>query len=153
MAPLSEHEYMPRAPHINTHDFWRINSPNSFIIIFFVALVVRLLNLAITDFSPDAMLLEDAALYWTTATSGQTFLDNAYLAIFSQTERMPGYFLFLAAIVSIFGENFYQFFSFSQLSIHNLRAIGALGCYIYPKIAGFLAGLPRFGPTFLSIAV
>ena len=52
------------------------------------------------------MLLEDAALYWTTATSGQTFLDNAYLAIFSQTERMPGYFLFLSAIVGIFGENF-----------------------------------------------
>ncbi len=71
-----------------------------------MALVVRLINLAISDFSPEAMLLEDAALYWTTATIGQTFLDNAHLAIFSQTERMPGYFLFLAAIIGIFGENF-----------------------------------------------
>ena len=85
---------------------------------FFVALILRLLNLAISDFSPDAMLLEDAALYWTTATSGQTFLDNAYLAIFSQTERMPGYFLFLAAIVGIFSAKIScQFLSFSRLLI------------------------------------
>ena len=119
-----------------------------------MALLVRLINLAISDFSPDAMLLEDAALYWTTATSGQTFLDNAHLAIFSQTERMPGYFLFLAAIVSIFGENFLPVLVIqSVIDSITCVLIGALGYYIYPKHWGFLAGLPRFGPTFLSIAV
>ena len=86
--------------------FMAHRQPNSFTVIFFVALIVRLINLATSDFSPDAMLHEDASLYWTTVTKGQTFFDNARLEIFSQTERMPGYFLFLSAIVSIFGEHF-----------------------------------------------
>ena len=103
---MSEHKFMQKITYINTQNFWRIDSPNSFIVIFFVALIVRLINLAISDFSPDTMLLEDAALYWETVTTGQTFLDNTRLEIFSQTERMPGYFLFLSAIVSIFGEHF-----------------------------------------------
>ena len=139
---------MPRPAYINTQDFWRINSPNSFIIIFFVALVVRLINLAISDFSPDAMLLEDAALYWTTATSGQTFLDNAHLAIFSQTERMPGYFLFLAAIVSIFGENFLPVLVIqSVIDSITCVLIGALGCYIYPKHCGIFGWLAAVWPN------
>jgi hypothetical protein len=130
---------------MNNQDFWRIDSPNSFIIIFFVALVVRLINLAISDFSPNAMLIEDAALYWTLATSGQTFLDNAYLAIFSQTERMPGYFLFLAAITGIFGENFLPILVIQSV-VDSLTCvmIGALGCYIFPKhwtIFGWLAAI------------
>ena len=143
MAPLSEHEHMPRPPYTNSTDFWRIDSLNSIIIIFCAALVVRLINLAISDFSPDAMLLEDAALYWTTATSSQTFLDNAYLAIFSQTERMPGYFLFLTAIISIFGENFLPVLVVqSVIDSVTCVMIGALGRYIYSKhweVFGWLA--------------
>ena len=148
MASLSEREYMPRQAHINIHDFWRINGQNSFTIIFFMALVVRLINLAISDFSPDAMLLEDAALYWTTATSGQTFLANAYLAIFSQTERMPGYFLFLAAIVGIFGENFLPVLVIqSVIDSITCVLIGALGCYIYPKHIGIFGWLAAVWPN------
>ena len=148
MAPLSEHEYMPRAPRIYTHDFWRINSPNSFIIIFFMALVVRLINLAISDFTPDAMLLEDAKLYWKTATSGQNFLDNAHLAIFSQTERMPGYFLFLSAIISIFGEHFLPVLVIQSV-IDSLTCvlIAALGCYVYPKHCGIFGWLAAVWPN------
>ena len=145
MAPVSEHKHMPRPAYINNQDFWRIDRPNSFIIIFFVALLVRLINLAISDFSPDAMLLEDAAFYWTTVTSGQTFLDNAHLAIFSQTERMPGYFLFMAAITGIFGENFLPILVIqSVIDSVTCLMIGALGCYIYPKhwrIFGWLAAI------------
>ena len=113
-----------------------------------MALVVRLINLAISDFSPDAMLLEDAALYWTTATSGQTFLDNAHLAIFSQTERMPGYFLFLAAIVSIFGENFLPVLVIqSVIDSITCVLIGALGFYIYPKHCGVFGWLAAVWPN------
>ena len=148
MAPLSEDENMPRPVYINTHDVWRINSPNSLIIIFFVALLIRLINLAISNFSPEAMLLEDAALYWTTATSGQTFLDNAHLAIFSQTERMPGYFLFLAAIISIFGENFLPVLVIqSVIDSITCMMIGALGYYIYPKHCGIFGWLAAVWPN------
>ena len=139
---------MPRLSHTNAQDFWRINSLNSFTIIFFMALVIRLINIAISDFSRDAMLFEDAALYWTTATSGQTFLNNAYLAIFSQTERMPGYFLFLAAIVGIFGENFLPVLIIQSI-IDSITCvlIGALGFYIYPKHCGVFGWLAAVWPN------
>ena len=47
---LSE-KTQPTPAYINNQDFWRIDSPNSFITIF-VALVVRLINLAISDLAP-----------------------------------------------------------------------------------------------------
>ena len=148
MAPLIEHEHMPKQAYLSIQDFWQINSPNSLIIIFFVALTVRLLNLVIIDFNPDAMLLEDSALYWTTATDGQTFLENAHLAIFSQTERMPGYFLFLAAIAGFFGENFLPILVIQSV-IDSLTCvvIGALGSYIYPKHFGIFGWLAAVWPN------
>ena len=113
-----------------------------------MAMVVRLINLAISDFTPDAMLFEDAKLYWKTATSGQTFLDNAHLAIFSQTERMPGYFLFLSAIISIFGEHFLPVLVIQSV-IDSLTCvlIAALGCYVYPKHYGIFGWLAAIWPN------
>ena len=83
MAPVREQKHMHNQTYLSTQNFWRIDSSNSFIVIFLVALSVRLINLAISDFSPDAILLEDAAMYWKTVTTGQTFLDNTLLKIFS----------------------------------------------------------------------
>jgi 4-amino-4-deoxy-L-arabinose transferase-like glycosyltransferase len=115
---------------------------------FFCGAVVRLINLAISDFSPDAMLLEDAAMYWKTATTGQTFLDNMLLEIFSQTERMPGYLLFLAAIVSIFGENFLPILVIqSVIDSVTCVLIAALGCYVYPKHYGIFGWLAAVWPN------
>ena len=148
MAPVSEHKYMHKPTYINTQNFWRIDSPNSFIVIFFVALIVRLINLAISDFSPDAMLLEDAAMYWKTVTTGQTFLDNTLLEIFSQTERMPGYSLFLAAIVIIFGEHFLPVLVIqSVIDSVTCVLIAALGCYVYPKHFGIFGWLAAVWPN------
>ena len=148
MAPLTEHEPMPKHADINTQNFWRIDSPNSFIIIFFVALVVRLINLFMSDFSPDAMLLEDAAMYWTNATNGQTFLDKAYLAFFSQTERVPGYLLFLAATVSIFGENFLSVLVIqSIIDSFTCVLISMLGYHVYPKHCGIFGWLAAVWPN------
>ena len=99
-------------------------------------MVVRLINLAMSDLSPDAILLEDRH-YTGNHIERQGFLDNAHLAIFSQTERMPGYFLFLAAIVDIFGKNFLPVLVI-QSGIDSITCvlIGALGCYAYPKHYG-----------------
>jgi len=142
---MKQHQPLPTPEPLNNQGFYQIGSLHPFLSIFFAAMAVRLINLVISDFSPDAMLLEDAALYWTTATSGQTFLDNAYLAIFSQTERMPGYFLFLAAITGIFGENFMPILVI-QSFIDSVTCvfIAAMGRYIYPKhywIFGLLAAI------------
>ena len=113
-----------------------------------MALVFGLINLAISDFSPDAMLLEDAAMYWNNATKNQTFLDDALLAIFSQTERMPGYFLFLAAFVSIFGENFLPILVIqSVIDSFTCVLIAALGRYIYPKHYGIFGWLAAVWPN------
>ena len=110
--------------------------------------MVRLINLVISDFSPDAMLLEDSAMYWTTATGGQTFLENAQRAIFSQTERMPVYFLFLSAIVSIFGENFLPILVIqSVIDSVTCVMIGALGYYINPKHWGIFGWLAAAWPN------
>ena len=129
-------------------NFSLIYSPNSFMIIFLVALVVRLINLAISNFSPEAMLLEDAAMYWKAVVKNQTFLDNALLEIFSQTERMPGYLLFLAAIISIFGENFLPILVIqSVIDSITCVLIAALGRYIYPKHYGIFGWLAAFWPN------
>ena len=145
---MSEHKYMNKPTETNTQNSWRIDSPNSFTVIFFVALIVRLINLATSDFSPDAMLHEDASLYWTTVTKGQTFFDNARLEIFSQTERMPGYFLFLSAIVSIFGEHFMPVLVIQSV-IDSLTCllIASLGCYVYPKHYGIFGWLAAVWPN------
>ena len=148
MAPVSEHTHMHKPTYINTQNFWRIDSLNSFVVIFFVALIVRLINLAISDFSPDAMLLEDAAMYWKTVTTGQTFPDDKLLEIFSHTERMPGYFLFLAAIVSIFGEHFLPVLVIqSVIDSVTCVLIAALGCYVCPKHYGFFGWLAAVWPN------
>jgi hypothetical protein len=77
-----------------------------FVLIFALAFGLRLLNLAVSDFSMDAMLIEDANMYWNLANSGQGFLDTARVAFFHEDERVPGYTLFLAATISLFGSYF-----------------------------------------------
>jgi len=145
---VNEHKYMHKPTYINTQKFWRTDIQNSFIIIFFVALILRLINLAISDFSNDAMIFEDASLYWTTATTGQTFLENAHLEIFSQTERMPGYFLFLSAIVSIFGEHFLPVLVIqSVIDSVTCVLIAALGCYVCPKHYGIFGWIAAVWPN------
>ena len=145
---MSGHKRMQKLTFKSIQNFSLIYSPNSFMIIFLVALVVRLINLAISNFSPEAMLLEDAAMYWKAVVKNQTFLDNALLEIFSQTERMPGYLLFLAAIISIFGENFLPILVIQSI-IDSITCvlIAALGRYIYPKHYGIFGWLAAFWPN------
>ena len=116
-----------------------------FTLIFTLALGLRLLNLAVSDFSMNAMLLEDAQMYWSIANSGQGFLDTARMIVFDQTERVPGYTLFLAAMISLFGAYFLPVLLIQCLfdSITCLM-IMALGRRVFPTnswLFGFLAAV------------
>jgi len=78
------------------------------LLIFFAAVAVRLLNLAILPTDPAALLREDASLYWTGAA---VFIEHGSFSrefgdtLVPHTERVPGYMLFLAAIRAIFGNS------------------------------------------------
>ena len=145
---MSGHKRMQKLTLKSIQNLSREYSPNSFTVIFLVAMLVRLVNLAISDFSPEAMLFEDAAMYWKAVVKNQTFLDNALLEIFSQTERMPGYLLFLAAIVSIFGENFLPILVIqSVIDSVTCVLIAALGRYVYPKHYGIFGWLAAVWPN------
>jgi hypothetical protein len=77
-------------------------------VIFFIALAVRLLNVAFLPTAPEALLREDAPLYWSGAEillEQGSFLYRADDTLLPQTERVPGYFLFLAAIRAIFDDS------------------------------------------------
>ncbi len=114
-----------------------------FVLIFALAFGLRLINLSLTDFSMDSMLIEDARMYWVMANTTQNFLDTAKIVFFNQAERVPGYTLFLAAIISMFGAYFLPALLIQCLldSITCLM-IMALGRSVFPTqfwLFGFLA--------------
>ena len=105
-----------------------------FLLIFIVAFALRLLNLAATDFSADALLIEDAKFYWADATSGQGFLNTVKSIFLGQTERVPGYFIFVSAIVSLFGKYFLPVLVIqSALDSLTCLMIMALGRRVFPE--------------------
>jgi hypothetical protein len=116
-----------------------------FLLIFIVAFALRLLNLAATDFSADALLIEDAKSYWVDATSGQGFLNTVKSIFLGQTERVPGYFIFLAAIVGLFGKYFLPVLVIqSALDSLTCLMIMALGRRVFPEnywVFGLLAAV------------
>ena len=116
-----------------------------FALIFTLALGLRLLNIAVSDFSMDNMLLEDAKMYWSIANSSQGFIDTARIIVFDQTRLVPGYSLFLAAMISLFGAYFLPALLIQCLldSITCLM-IMVLGRRIFPTnswLFGFLAAV------------
>ncbi|MDA8882537.1 glycosyltransferase family 39 protein [Alphaproteobacteria bacterium] len=91
----------------------------------------------------EAMLIEDAKMYWNIANSGQGLLDTARIAFFHEDERVPGYTLFLAATISLFGSHFLPILLIQCLldSITCLM-IMMLGRHVFPTsfwLFGFLA--------------
>ena len=75
--------------------------------IFLAALVVRCANLLLINDTEIFSFIEDSALYWTGA---ETWLATGEFAVRSvdglvmQTERVPGYFLFLMVFQTLFSE-------------------------------------------------
>ena len=77
-------------------------------IVFFAALAVRILNVLVLPISFDAVLAEDAAIYW---DSAGVLLEHGVfgriidgVGIVSETERMPGYAVFLAGLRWLFSD-------------------------------------------------
>ena len=116
-----------------------------FVLIFALALGLRLLNLAASSFTMDAMLLEDAKMYWTVANTGQGILDTAQVIVFNQAERVPVYTLFLATMISLFGAYFLPALLIQcLLDAITCLMIMALGRRVFPTnywLFGFLAAV------------
>jgi hypothetical protein len=83
--------------------------PSLFVIIFAAALMIRLTNIALLGASPDALLVEDARLYWDSATAlmaqGYDSVETV-VRLLVNSERAPGYILFLAGLRELFGDSF-----------------------------------------------
>ena len=116
-----------------------------FVLIFALALGLRLLNLAASDFSMDAMLIEDASMYWIMANTGEGLLDTASIIFFDEPERVPGYTLFLATTISLFGAYFLPVLLIQcLLDALTCLMIMALGRRVFPTnfwLFGFLAAV------------
>ncbi len=86
----------------------RKHPSNLWIIIFAVAIGIRLLNIAILPTSTENLLKEDASLYWSGA---MVLLEHGSFSIslgddvVPQTERVPGYFLLLATVQALFDDS------------------------------------------------
>ena len=70
------------------------------LVIWALALVVRLANVAAMPMEPGLVLGEDAWLYWANALS---LLEHGTFADPASAGRMPGYFLLLAGLMGVFG--------------------------------------------------
>ena len=85
----------------------RIMSLNKVMLIFFIALIVRIIY-AWFFIDTDSLILEDQMMYIqlgeTMAETGD-FLQNTSKGYTMVTDRVPGYPAFLAAVYTIFGEN------------------------------------------------
>jgi hypothetical protein len=117
----------------------------SFISVFLFALALRLLNLVSSDISISAVLVEDAAIYWGYANLSQDFFNTVANILFGQSDQVPGYMLFLAAIVSLFGEDSLPpLVTQTIVDSFTCVLIMLIGKRIFPKnywIFGFLAAI------------
>jgi hypothetical protein len=122
--------------------------PSLYLIIFAAALTIRLTYIALLGASPDALLVEDARLYWSSATAlmAQGY-DNAeaVVRLLADSERAPGYILFLAGMRGLFGDSFVAIL-IVQLALDSLSCVliatigAALPSALAPRLA-FVSGL------------
>ena len=118
---------------------------SQYLLVFTLAIFVRLLNLSTNDLSFDELLIEDANLYWSIATSHQNFIEVINNILFAQTERMPGYSIFLAINILVFSENLLPVL-IAQCVLDSITClfIMSLGHFFYSKaswIFGLIAAL------------
>ena len=134
-------------------------------IILVAALLVRIGNLLLLDTTEASLLVEDGILYWdsSTALMTQKFGNLAELTrLVANSERAPGYIIFLAGIRYLFGDSFYTVLIvqsvIDSLTCVLIASIGAaLPSVLAPRLAlltGLIAAVtPNFiihGAMFLS---
>lgn len=109
--------------------------PRIWIIIFSLAIIIRLLNIAVLPADQETLLQEDASLYWTGSAAllehGSFSYDSAS-GLQPQTERVPGYFILLAGVQALFGDSLT-----AALIIQSV--IDAITCVLIAGIAAALS--------------
>ena len=123
---------------------WQRSRAHPLLTVFVLALIVRLVNLALLDGNSSFFAELDTTAYWATAAA-LAQRDTFWPTLASMTDRMPLYPLFLAGVRSMFGD--------APRAVALLQAvidagtctlIAALGALISPltgRIAGILAAV------------
>ncbi len=108
------------------------------LVIWALALVVRLANVAAMPLEPGLLLGDDAWLYWENARSlweHRTFADSA------SSGRMPGYFLLLAGLMGVLGPSFLGVLAVQALiDAVTCVLVGMIGARLSLSV-GLVAGL------------
>ena len=108
------------------------------LVIWAAAAVVRLANIAAMPLEPELLLADDAWLYWANASS---LLDYGMFADTASAGRMPGYFLFLAGLMGVFGPSLFAVLAVQALlDSVTCVVVGMIGARLSVSI-GLVAGL------------
>ncbi len=108
------------------------------LVIWAAAAVVRLANIAAMPLEPELLLAEDAWLYWANARS---LLEYGTFADTASAGRMPGYFLFLAGLMGVFGSSLFAVLAVQALlDSVTCVLVGMIGARLSVSI-GLVAGL------------
>jgi len=108
------------------------------LVIWAAAAVVRLANIAAMPLEPELILAEDAWLYWANARS---LLEYGTFADTASAGRMPGYFLFLAGLMGVFGPSLFAVLAVQALlDSVTCVLVGMIGARLSVSI-GLVAGL------------
>ena len=108
------------------------------LVIWAAAAVVRLAHIAAMPLEPELILAEDAWLYWANARS---LLEYGTFADTASAGRMPGYFLFLAGLMGVFGSSLFAVLAVQALlDSVTCVLVGMIGARLSVSI-GLVAGL------------
>lgn len=111
-----------------------------YLAVFALALAVRLLNIAALPLTPQTILAEDATIYWNGAGvllehgRAGSFIGGNFVP---ETERMPGYIYFLAAMRYLTGDSF-------ALILASQAVLDALTCMLVAATGALLSTRTAF---------
>lgn len=122
----------------------RFRRPQGFLTVLVIALVLRLANVFTIPVDPESLLANDANMYWSGA--GLLLETGAFIDLYGDdfvlsTERVPGYYIFLAGIRWLFGPSLMATLIVqSVLDSFTCLLIAFLGG-LHSRLLGLAAGL------------
>ena len=122
------------------------------VVVFVVALAIRLINVALLD-SPAGFFAEsDTLTYWALGTA-LSHRDSFWPTLCALTDRMPLYPMLLAGMQSVFGSA-PRAVALVQAAIDagTCALIGALGAFISPRVGLFAGILAAFSMTLVVLS-
>jgi hypothetical protein len=131
---------------------WESAASRPLVVVFVVALAVRLINVPLLD-SPAGFFAEsDTLTYWALGTA-LSHGDSFWPTLCALTDRMPLYPMLLAGMQSVFG-NAPRAVALVQAAIDagTCALIGALGLFISPWVGLFAGILAAFSTTLVVLS-